>query len=209
MALGGGLGTVDAGAELGDIEIHLEDALLAPQRLDQDGERGLDALAEVTTARPQEQILGDLLRDGRSAATLARLPVAGVGLLDRFQIKTMVIPELLVLGGDRGLAQHARDFLRRHPAVIDLGLALQHEGRGRRRQPAQRQHGQRRQQKQHQQHPEQRAQPRALAPHALDCGPEPARRSQPFRLQGWRDTRGVLGVHGFFCRLKTGSVRLK
>jgi hypothetical protein len=50
--LGGGFGAVGPNAELGDIEINLEDAPLRPQAFDQHGEIGFEALAKIAASRP-------------------------------------------------------------------------------------------------------------------------------------------------------------
>ena len=59
---------IDAAAPFDEVEVELEDALLAQQRLDDHGEIGLGALAQIAAARPQQQVARELLADGAGAA---------------------------------------------------------------------------------------------------------------------------------------------
>src|SRR5690606_27482546 len=66
---------VDAVAELGHVDVDLEDALLRPQQFDPQRVPGLGTLAQPAAAAPEEQVLGQLLAD-RAAA--AHAPAIGV-----------------------------------------------------------------------------------------------------------------------------------
>ena len=74
VVAGGGLGAVDAGAPLDDVEIELEDALLAEDEFGDGDERGLGALAEDGAAGSEEEVFDELLGDGGAAAEAACLP---------------------------------------------------------------------------------------------------------------------------------------
>src|SRR5579863_951101 len=65
---GCGLDSVYAAAELRDVEVHLEDALFRPQRLELHGEVGLDPFTHEVAARPEKEVPRHLLRDGARAA---------------------------------------------------------------------------------------------------------------------------------------------
>src|SRR5262249_9417580 len=65
----------DAGAELREVQVDLEDAPLRPQRLDPQREPRLEALAHPAAARPEEEVLRDLLRDRARAAQAPRVLV--------------------------------------------------------------------------------------------------------------------------------------
>ncbi len=77
-----GVHAIGADPRLGDVEIDLHDPPLAPDRLDQDGEIGLQRLARIAAALDQEDVLGGLLADRRAAADAAAACVAGIGLGD-------------------------------------------------------------------------------------------------------------------------------
>lgn len=70
IVLGGRFGTIDTRTHLDDVQVNLHDAFLAPECFNQEGVVGLQPLAYPGTARPAEDILGSLLRDG-TAATFA------------------------------------------------------------------------------------------------------------------------------------------
>ena len=90
IALRAGLDAVGADAGLGDVEIDLHDPPLAPDGLDQHGEPGLEPLAEIAAALPQEHVLGGLLADRRAAADAAALGVALDRLLDRLAVEAVM-----------------------------------------------------------------------------------------------------------------------
>ena len=80
-----GIARTGLGAELpvrapfGDIEVNLHDAPLGQDEVDPERQRQLERLAQIAAPAPEEQVLGDLLGDGRAAARFADV----VGLLDR------------------------------------------------------------------------------------------------------------------------------
>ena len=125
----GGLDAVDAAAELDDVQIHLEDALLRPQGLDHDREHGLEALAHEAAARPEEQVLRHLLRDGAGAAQLVAALMRAHRLADRFEIEAGMERKLLVLGGDHRDGGLRRDLLERHPMILGAIVVLASEHR--------------------------------------------------------------------------------
>src|SRR3546814_8750917 len=57
---------VSANAGFRDVQIHLHDALLAPEVLDKDREPCLQAFAEEPSILPQKGVFGCLLADRRS-----------------------------------------------------------------------------------------------------------------------------------------------
>src|SRR5690606_17433622 len=67
VVLSGGLRAVDPRPHLDGVQIDLHDPRLAPGGLDEDGEIGLQALADVGALRPEEDVLGGLLADGGAA----------------------------------------------------------------------------------------------------------------------------------------------
>jgi hypothetical protein len=129
--LRGRLDTVRAAAELGDVEVHLEDALLAPGQLYHDGDAGLETLAKPALPGPQEQVLGDLLRDRAGAAHAPAALTIGERLVDLFQIEPAVLREALVLSGHHGECRLARDLVPVAPLVPELIARLACDERSR------------------------------------------------------------------------------
>jgi len=100
IALRTSLYAIGADTGLGDIEIDFHDPVLAPDRLDQEGEIGFQALAEKAAALPEKGIFGDLLGNGRATSYPAALGIALDRFLDRLGVKPIVAAELPVLGCD-------------------------------------------------------------------------------------------------------------
>src|SRR5690606_31716812 len=118
--LRGGFHAIDAVAEFGDVQVDLEDALLRPEELDEDGEPGFDALARVARAAPEEEILGDLLRERARAARTLAVRVLAHGFADRFQVEAGVKRELLILRRDDGDRGMGRDAVEIDPCIAEL-----------------------------------------------------------------------------------------
>ena len=59
-------------APFGDVEVDFQHAPLRQHQVDPERQRKFQRLADEAAARPQEQVLGGLLGDGRAAAHLAR-----------------------------------------------------------------------------------------------------------------------------------------
>src|SRR4030095_1057823 len=84
----------------------------------------------VSDVVAHEQVLGDLLRNGRSALRPARMrEVADEATAQSALVNACVLEETLVLGGDECVAHRFRDFrkLDRDAAVVrrvNLGKAL-------------------------------------------------------------------------------------
>ena len=149
-ALRGGLYPVDAVAELRDIQVHLENALLGPAGLDKHREVRLQTLAHEGVAGPQEQILGHLLRDRARAAQVLALLAGAHCRADGVQVEAGVEGEQLVFGGHYGDGGVRGYLLQVHPPVVGavvvalrrprLHRGLHHHGAGQRVEPAQQQH---------------------------------------------------------------------
>ena len=119
------IGTIDAPPHLDGVEIDLHNALLAPNFLDQEGEIGLQALAQPRPFLPQEHVTGRLLADG--ACTALSLAFLGLELcfLYLLKVKAAMLQEQVVLAGHHRLRQVVADFFQRHPVMVDLrGLAI-------------------------------------------------------------------------------------
>lgn len=97
--------TVYAGTELGDIQIHIQDALLRPDKLDDKCQPGFYGFAHEMLVRPQKQVLGYLLAYGAGPAPADVAPALLPGLADLLPVQPVVIPEALVFGSDDGPCQ--------------------------------------------------------------------------------------------------------
>ena len=140
-----GLCAVDARAPLDEVEIELENALLAEDQLCDGDERGLRALAEDGAAGAEEEIFDELLGERGGAADALAFHVAPGGELYLVPVEAVVLVEARVLGGDNGVLEAGRDlgerevgFARVVGLVLEPGLeaALDVDGGGGRVDPA-------------------------------------------------------------------------
>lgn len=135
VVAGGGSDAVDAGPELGHVEVGLEDALLAPEDLDEDGVVGFDNLPEVGAGAPGEAVLGRLLREGAAAAKAGALvTMADEHEAELGKVEAVVAVEGAVLASHDGGGHGWRDALQgrpvdARPSVLVLQVAAQrHRG---------------------------------------------------------------------------------
>ena len=91
------LDAIDSVASFNRIEVHLHDAFLTPDELNQNGEVCLQAFANPTVPMPQEHVLSGLLGDGTRAAFSFALYRLETGLIDLFKVKAIVLQEQVVL----------------------------------------------------------------------------------------------------------------
>ena len=108
IGLGRGGNAVGPAAEIDLIQIELEDLLLGEGPLDADGEDRLLELALDVLIPRQQEVLGHLLGDGRSAdhvrsAGLQRAQIGDDGAEDALNVEAAVLIEVLVLGRDEGV----------------------------------------------------------------------------------------------------------
>ena len=125
VELRGRLHAEGAAAQIGAIEIHLEDLELREAGLEQQGEEGLLDLARERALERQEQVLGELLGDRRAALH----HVVGARVLEQRargaeDVDAEVLEEAPVLGGQRGLDEVIGDVFQFHGIVVqDAALA--------------------------------------------------------------------------------------
>src|SRR6185295_488335 len=131
IALGAGIDAIGADAGFGVVQIDLHDPPLAPQMLDQEGEPGLDALAGIAAAVPQEGRFRGLLADRRAAADPPARGIALHRILDRLEVEPVMRAELAVLGSDRGADHVAVDLADRHPVARSAAPGQQVADHGR------------------------------------------------------------------------------
>ena len=121
IALRGGLDAVGAGAEIDAVEIELEDLSLAELALEPERQHQLLHLAPERALLGQEQVLGELLGEGRAAlrhAAAKHVGDHGAGEADRVDAEVAVEPA--VLDRDERLRQVGGKLLDRHVGAAHL-----------------------------------------------------------------------------------------
>ena len=115
IALRRRLDAVGAGAEIDAVEIKLEDLRLGEFVLEPQRQHRLLQLARHRAFLGQEQILGELLGEGRAALRGAAMQhVAHAGAQDAPRIDAVMRVEAAVLDGDERLRHVIRQFAQRH-----------------------------------------------------------------------------------------------
>ncbi|MNI16380.1 hypothetical protein D3C73_697120 [compost metagenome] len=130
IALRGGFDAIGAGAEIDAVQVEGEDLLLGELHFQPHGQHQLLNLALHVLIGRQEQVLGQLLGDGRAALDHAPgLQVRGHGAAHADRVETGVVVEAAVLDGHEGgrdvVGQGVQIDGRRH-----LGAAHRDQGAG-------------------------------------------------------------------------------
>jgi hypothetical protein len=121
-----------AGAEIGPVEIELEDLVLGEPVLQPQGEDGFLELALVGAVGLEEQVLGQLLGDGRAALDdAAGLLVGDEGAHQADGIDAEVMLEAAVLDGDDGFGHVARQLADAHLVAEERAAFGHHMAVGR------------------------------------------------------------------------------
>ena len=124
IVLAGSLATIDAVAELDNVEVAFHDALLAPNEFDKGGIVGFGSLAYHAVLVGQETVLGSLLADG-AATTLATAFLAfDIRHLHLVDIEAMVIHIEAVLGDNDGVDQIFGNLAKRHIVALKAHYAI-------------------------------------------------------------------------------------
>jgi len=119
--IGSGLDTEHTVTQFDDIEIDLQDALLAPQEFDEHSEVCLKEFARVGAGRCAEHVLCRLLGD--SAATgndTARTLVAVEGIEHIAKRESAMVVEVRIFRLDDRADQIRGDLLNWHPVVLEF-----------------------------------------------------------------------------------------
>ena len=128
IAARGHLHAPRAAPEVSGIEVELENLRLAQRVLEPRGDDHLADLALIGDVLADQEILHDLLRDGRAALRPARLgEIADEGADDAALVDAVMLEETPVLGGDESLLHEIGNGGERHP---DAAVArLEHVGK--------------------------------------------------------------------------------
>ncbi len=117
---------VSAEAEIDFVEIKLEDFFLRVSALDAQRQQRFLDLALERHLVGQQEVLGDLLRDGRGALRPAAgaviLDIEHAGTRDAVNVDAGMLIEVLVFGGDEGIGDEFRDRLDRQIEAALIGV---------------------------------------------------------------------------------------
>ena len=123
MPAGGHLGAEYALAPLNNIKVQLQYPPLCQCPLEPPCNDRLFELADRVLGGGQIEIFRQLLAYRASAQLeFARFEVLFKGLLDRFLVEAVVLPELVVLRNKHGFHQVRRYGPERHPFLLDLDV---------------------------------------------------------------------------------------
>jgi hypothetical protein len=124
VAAARGLHAVDAGPELDDVQVELEDPALAEGSLELPGEDGLTGFPQRAPRGGQPEVLRELLSDRRgSARRLPALDRAVERLAHLARVEPAVVKEGDVLGRDDRALDVGRDGRVGHPRPLDSIVA--------------------------------------------------------------------------------------
>jgi hypothetical protein len=139
MVSGRRLRPVDAVAPLDDVQVDLQDPMLPPYELEQEGEVRLEALPDPASALPEEHVPGTLHRDRPRAVQVAAAMASVVGerATDGGDVDPAMEEEACVLCRDDRAEKRGVHLVERHPALRDpaarrLDEAGDHQRRERR-----------------------------------------------------------------------------
>ncbi len=112
--------TINTRAPFDHVEVKLQNALLAEDEFGHRYQRDLRALAKERSARSEEQVFYELLREGRTSANPAAFHIFFGSEVDRVPIEAMVLVETRVFSGDDGVLKIGRDLAERNEFVAFL-----------------------------------------------------------------------------------------
>ena len=112
--------TINTRPPFDHVEVKLQNALLAEDEFGHRYERGLGALAKERSARSEEQVFYELLREGGSSANAAAFHIFFGSELERVPIEAMVLVETRVLSCDYSVLEIGRDLAERNEFVAFL-----------------------------------------------------------------------------------------
>ncbi len=119
IELRGGLDADGTAAEIGAVEVHLQDLPLREARFEQEREEQFLQLALERPLGGQEQVLGELLGQRRAALHhLVRACVFDQRARRAEDVDAEVLEEAPVFSSERRFDQGVRDFLERHRIVV-------------------------------------------------------------------------------------------
>ena len=121
----GCVGAVDAGSPFDDVEVELENALLAEDEFGGRNEGELGSFAEIRTAGAEEEVFDELLRDGGGTAAACAFKVVFGGNLNLMPVEAVVLVEAGVLSGDDGVLEFWGDLGDgNEPVALVIGSAV-------------------------------------------------------------------------------------
>jgi len=125
VVLGGRLRAINAGAPFHNIQIELENALLAEDEFGYGDECGLRGFTNERSAGAEEEVFDQLLGDRGAAADAAAFHVFIGSEFHGLPIEAMVLVEARVFSGDNGVLEVGRDLAEGDELVVlVVGLAV-------------------------------------------------------------------------------------
>ena len=112
--------TINTRAPFDHVEVKLQNALLAEDEFGHRNQRDLRALAKERSARSEEQVFYELLREGGTSANATAFHIFFGSELDRVPIEAMVLVETRVLSGDDSVLEIRRNLAERNEFVAFL-----------------------------------------------------------------------------------------
>jgi len=106
----GRFSAINAGTPFDQVEVELENALLAEHEFGHRDERGLSSLAQEGAAGSEEEVFNQLLRKRGASARASAFHVFLGGEFNRLPIESMVLVEARVFRGDHSMLQMGRDL---------------------------------------------------------------------------------------------------
>ncbi len=123
VGLRGGFGAVDAVAPFHAVEVNLQNAALAQNAFEHEGDDQLLAFAQIVALGREKQVFGELLGDGgaaddSSAALEAATVVAIPGVSNGVPVHAVVGEKGCIFRGDHGAFEVRADGVVRRPVVL-------------------------------------------------------------------------------------------
>ena len=113
----GGFGAVNTGTPFDDVQVKLENALLAEDQFGDGDESELGAFAKEGAACAEEEIFDELLGEGGAAAKAAAFHIVFGGDLDGVPIEAVMLVKAGVFGSDDGVLEIGGNLAKRNEIV--------------------------------------------------------------------------------------------
>ena len=118
-----GIDAIGAGAEIDPVEIDLEQPVLAEMMLEPEGQQRLLPLAPQGAVGRQEDVLGELLGDGRAALDdMAGAQIGEDGARHAQEVEAEMAVEAPILGRDHRFRQRLRQILQRQRFAVEIAI---------------------------------------------------------------------------------------
>ena len=117
VVMTGRVRTVNPGSPFDDVEVDLQNALLAKKEFGRRHQGELHAFAEDRAAGSEEEVFHELLRKGRGSASATAFPIVVGSDLDLVPIEAMVLVEARIFRGNNSVLKIGRYLTERDKFV--------------------------------------------------------------------------------------------